>query len=590
MGLLIKTFRLTFFRRNKSNQTKQMRFFIFILTSTVFLLAFKNEEKSYPTNDFQSPVDFPIKLSGTFAELRPNHFHGGLDIKPSVRGRQGDAIFAVGEGYISRILVSAHGYGNALYVTHSNGYTSVYAHLQKFTPAIAEYVKKRQYANQSFEFDEAINPDEFPVSKGEQIGYLGNTGGSLGAHLHFEIRDTKTDVPINPLYFGFEISDDKKPFLQQLKIYTLNHNHETVSAKTYNIRNVKEQYSLQSEVLEIPSNRMAIGVKAYDNISGTSNANGIFAMDIYQDDSLIYRFEMEKVPHENTRYLNAHLDYAAWYNEEGYFNRGYRLKGNYLGIYKHLANDGVINLSNTPSKIRVIVRDFAKNESELTFQVKRAETLKTGEGKVFNYFFPFDEASIVKRSDLELHFQDSSFYENIYANIQIANDNSDYAFSPTYQIHDEQIPIHRSFELKLKPQRRIDDKLKSKLYIGKCKNGQNSFVGNQWSGDWLTAKTRSFGDYAILLDTVPPKITAIDFEGEAKPSSLLGFKISDSETGIKTYNAWVDGEWILMKYDGKLGVIFHEFDERITEGKHQLVIIVTDLSDNQATFEGVFIR
>lgn len=567
-----------------------MRFSIFILISIAFLLAFKNEEKSYPTSDFQAPIDFPIKLSGTFAELRPNHFHGGLDIKPSVRGKQGDAIFAVGDGYISRILVSANGYGNALYVTHPNGYTSVYAHLQKFMPAITEYVKKRQYANQNFEFDEMVDAAEFPVTKGEQIAYLGNTGGSLGAHLHFEIRDTKTDVAINPLYFGFDISDDKKPFLQQLKIYELNHNYETTNTKNYNISNVSGQYLLQSEVLEIPSNRMAIGVKAYDNSSGTSNANGIFSMDIFQDDSLIYRFEMEKVADKDTRYLNAHLDYSAWFNEEGYFNRGYRLKGNYLGIYKHLANDGVINLSNKPSQIRVVVRDFAKNESALRFQVKRAETLKTGDSNVFNYLFPYNEASIVKRSDLELHFSDNSFYEDVYANIQIANDNSDYAFSPTYQIHDEKIPVHQSFELKLKPQRRVDEKLKSKLYIGKCKNGQNSYVGNKWEGEWLTAKTWSFGDYAILLDTIPPTITAIDFEGEAKPSSLLGFKISDKGTGIKTYNAWVDGEWILMKYDGKRGVIYHEFDERITEGNHQLIIIVTDLSDNKATFEGRFIR
>jgi hypothetical protein len=567
-----------------------MRFFILIIITTVFLFAFKSEEKTYPTTDFGSPIGFPIKLSGTFAELRPNHFHGGLDIKPSVRSKQGDAIFAVGEGYISRILVSAHGYGNALYVTHPNGYTSVYAHLQRFTPAIMEYVEKRQYANQSFEFDARVEAMVFPVSKGEQIAYLGNTGGSLGAHLHFEIRDTKTDIPINPLYFGFDIEDDKKPFLQQLKIYELNYNHETTNAKTYNIRKVNNQNQIDVAMLEIPSNRMAIGVKAYDNISGTSNANGIFSMDIFQDDSLIYRFEMEKVAYTETRYLNAHLDYEAWFNGEGYFNRGYRLKGNYLGIYKHLANDGVINLSNNSSLITVIVRDFKGNESELKFQVKRGETIKTGVGNVYNYLFPYNEASIVKRSDLELHFLDSSFYENIYANIQIANDYSDYAFSPTYQIHDEKIPVHQSYEIKLKLQRNIDEKLKSKLYIGKCKNGQNSFIGNKWDGEWLTAKTRSFGDYAILLDTIPPTITAIDFEGETRPSPLLGFKLSDKGTGIKTYNAWVDGEWILMKYDGKRNVIYHEFDARITTGKHKLIIIVTDLSNNQTTFEGVFIR
>jgi hypothetical protein len=567
-----------------------MRFFIFILISTVFLVAFKNGEKTYPTTDFRSPIDFPIKISGTFAELRPNHFHGGLDIKPSKRNKQGDAIIAIGEGYISRILISAHGYGNALYVTHPNGYTSVYAHLQKFTPRITEYAKNRQYANQSFEFDEMLDPAEFPVSKGDQIAHLGNTGGSLGAHLHFEIRDTRTEIAINPLYFGFNILDDRKPFLQQLKVYELNHNHETTNAKTYNIRNVDGQYQVQPSILEIPSNQIAIGVKAYDNISGTSNANGIFSMDIFRDDSLVYRFEMEKVSYKETRYLNAHLDYGAWFNKKGYINRGYRLKGNHLGIYKYLANDGVIQLSNSPSRIVVIIKDFKGNESTLSFQVKKAATLNTLDGNIFNYIFPYNEASIVQRSDLELYFPDSSFYENIYANIQIGNDRSDYIYSATYHIHDDKIPIHRNYQIKIKLQRPIEDSLKSKLYIGKCIKGKSRYIGNKWDGEWIVGEARSFGDYAILLDTIPPTITIRDFNGEKERSSRLGFKLSDKGTGIKTYNAWVDGEWILMKYDGKRNMIYHEFDERITEGKHELKVAVTDLSNNETTFKGIFIR
>lgn len=567
------------------------RFLIVLIVSALFLLAFKND-KTYPKNDFVSPINFPIKLSGTFAELRPNHYHGGLDIKPSKRSRQGDAILSIEDGYISRIVVSAHGYGNGLYVTHPNGYTSVYAHLQKFIPKIAAYVLEKHYENESFELDLMLSPDELPVSKGEQIGYLGTTGGSFGPHLHFEIRDTKTEQSINPLFFGFEVTDVKKPLMKRLKIYELNHKHETQQTTNYDLKTVGDgRYALSSEVVEVASNRMAIGLKVLDNISGTSNPNGIYALSVFQDDSLIYDFKMEQFDYNETRYLNAHLDYAAWKNKEGYIYRGYRLKGNLQNnLFGTLVNDGVIRLSNEPTKITIIAKDYKGNESVLEFRAKRSDVLKTNDNQVFNYIFPYNEASIVKRSDLELYFADSSFYENVYASIEVTSDGSSRVYSPTFHIGVEQVPIHKKYEIRIKPNANFDESLKSKLYIGRCKNGKDSYVGGVWVDKWLTAQSRTFGDFAILMDTIAPRVKPLEFYGETKPSPRLSFKLSDKGTGIKTYNAWVDGKWILMKYDGKKNIIYHTYDEHITPGVHRLKIIVTDLRDNQTIFESNFIR
>ncbi len=568
------------------------RLFIFTMLSAVFLFAFKQGEKIYPKNDFSAPVNFPIRLSGTFAELRPNHFHGGLDIKPSKTNLQGDPILAIGDGYISRIQVSAYGYGNALYVTHPNGYTSVYAHLQKFVPTIADYTMEKHYQSQSFELDLMLTPDKFPVSKGEQIGYLGTTGGSFGPHLHFEIQETRTEKTINPLFFGFDVADDKNPILQQLKIYELNHNHETVANTNYELKNVANgQYTLATPLLEISSNRIAIGLKAYDNVSGTTNANGIYSMDILQDNALIYRFEMEQFSYDETYYFNAHLDYGAWMNNEGFFNRGYRLKGNYQqNFYKALVNDGIIKLNNEPTVIEIIARDFHGNESHLKFSAKRSLILKTPESQVFNYLFPYNEGNIVKRSDIELYFRDSSFFENTYANIKVGYDGSSNVYSSTFHIHDEEIPIYHSFEIRLKPQRPVPEQFKSKLYISKCKNDEKSYIGGTWKGDWLTAKAPTFGNYTILLDTVAPKITPIEYFGMVKPSPRLSFKITENETDLKSYHAWVDNQWILMKHDAKMNLIYHQFDERVTTGEHHLKIVVTDLRGNKAIFEGKFIR
>lgn len=567
------------------------RISILVLISTLFLFGFKND-RTYPKNDFISPIGFPIKLSGTFAELRPNHYHGGLDIKPSKRNLQGDAIFSIGDGYISRIIVSAHGYGNGLYVTHPNGYTSVYAHLQKFAPKIAEYVLDKHYENESFELDFTLSPDELPVSQGEQIAYLGTTGGSFGPHLHFEIRDTKSEHPTNPLFFGFDVPDTKSPLMNRLKIYELNHKHETQHTTAYNLKSVGNgRYSISPEVIEVASNRMAISIKAIDNISGTLNPNGIYGLSVFQEDSLIYKFEMKTFDYSETRYLNAHLDYAAWKNKEGYFYRGYRLKGNLQNdLFETLINDGVIRLSDEPTKIKVIAKDYKGNESSLEFQAKRSKLLRASDEKIFNYIFPYDEASIVKQNDLELYFEDSTFYEDVYANIQVAFDGSSKVYSPTFFIGEEQIPLHRKFEIRIKPNSNIDKNLKSKLYIAKCKNHQNSYVGGKWQEEWLTAKSRYFGDFTILMDTIAPTIKPLEFNGTSKPSPRLSFKLSDKGTGIKSYNAWVDGQWILMKYNGKKNIIYHTFDKYVASGKHNLKIVVTDLRDNETVFESTFIR
>jgi len=567
------------------------RFLILTLVSSFFLLAAKQDKSEYPQNDFRSPIRFPLKLSGTFAELRPNHFHGGLDIKPQKRGRQGDAIVAIADGHISRIRCSAYGYGNALYVTHDNGYTSVYAHLQRFTSDLAKFAKEKQYENQAFELDYTLDSIQFSVKKGEQIGYLGTTGGSLGPHLHFEIRENSSKKTVNPLLFGFNVPDNSAPFMQLLKVYELNHLQETVNSIEYKIKKTsKNSYSIAEKTLQIPSNRVGFGLKTYDLISGTANHNGIYSMAIYANDSLIYGFEMDKFGYDETRFLNAHLDYEHWKETKGYINRGYILKGNELNIYTKKVENGIINLTNTATKIEIIATDIKGNSSKLAFEVIKSDAIPTNNSSTFNYILPYKEASIINRSDLKLHFKEGSFYENIYANIQVVYDGSSDVYSPTFHIHDANIPLHKPYEIKIAPNRFFDKSLTSKLYIGRCEDGKSGYVGGHWEADYLVAKTTTFGDFAILLDTISPLIKPIDFNGKTKKSPRLAFKITDDETGIKTYNVYVDGNWVLMKHDAKREVIFHEFDERTTVGEHQVKVEITDNRDNKAVFEALFLR
>ena len=262
-----------------------MRNYFFILLSIV-LLGFSKEPitplNKYPQDYFRSPIDQAIRLSGTFGELRSNHLHSGIDIK-AANGKTGQPIYAAAEGYIARIKVSSSGYGNALYIVHPEGYMTVYAHMQNFSKSVADYVKKQQYVKQSANVDLYLGPETFKLNKGEQIGKLGVSGRSFGPHLHFEIRDNKTQKPINPLLFGLKMEDHIAPKMHQLKVYSLNDKKETLSTKTFDLQKNGNRYTVKGDTLTIGAWRAGFALKVYDHHDGVSNWNGIYALDMYKN-------------------------------------------------------------------------------------------------------------------------------------------------------------------------------------------------------------------------------------------------------------------------------------------------------------------
>ena len=263
----------------------------------------------YPTNYFQSPVIGLLVLSGTFGELRANHFHSGIDIKPTQRGSN-EGIFSAADGYVSRIRVQEGGYGQALYIAHPNGYTTVYGHLEKFAPDIQAYTRQKQYEKQQFEVDLVLQPNELPMRQGQNIGAMGNRGHSFGQHLHFEIRDSKTEKAINPLLFGLSVPDNTPPEMNGLKVYLMDDKNEVVGTRYVNLtRKSSNQYAIVGDTLDVAAQNVAFALRTNDSHSRESGENGIFSLDLTCNDAPIYHFSTETFGFNETRYINAHLDY-----------------------------------------------------------------------------------------------------------------------------------------------------------------------------------------------------------------------------------------------------------------------------------------
>ncbi len=560
-----------------------MRMLSILLLSAV-LFGF-TDPKDYPQDYFQSPLSNSVLLlSGTFGELRPNHFHAGIDIKAKV----GDPLFAAAEGYVAKIEIDKSGYGKALYIAHPNGYTTLYAHMNNFTPAIETYVKQMQYKRKEFEMELKPSPDQFVFKKGDKIGAVGLTGATLGPHLHFEVHDTKTDDPINPLLFGFKVYDNRPPQMQQLKVYQLNEKHQTLQEQLKSLTGGGNAYRISGDTIIVNSTEVGFGLKAYDPMDNVSNRNGIYQMSIFQNDSLVYQFNMERFPDEDTRYLNAHLDYAERLDGNGYFYRGYVLPHNELPIYLHKKNNGVIHLfENQTSSIGIQMKDWHGNVSTLHFFVKREAVANELPELDYDFIIPHYEETIIQDGDLELFFPVGIFYEDLHLKYEATGSES--GFAPSYIINDRSIPVHDYFGLGIRAQN-LPERLKDKAFI--CYRDRTN-CGGKWRDDMLYAGVRALGKFTIEVDTIAPTIRPSRFKSYMRGYSSMSFKIWDNFStagnvpGLR-YNATVDGEWILLEYDSKNALLKHTFDGTIKAGKHQFRLVVTDALGNEQVFERTF--
>lgn len=562
-----------------------MRLSLFAL---LFLIApILHAQEKYPKDVFRSPLEIPLVLAGTFGELRSNHFHSGIDIK--TQQREGLPVLAIGDGTVTRIVVSHWGYGKALYVAHPNGYTSVYGHLKKFGPEIEEYVKKVQYAKQSYEVE--IFPDygELKVSQGNIIAFSGNTGGSSGPHLHFEIRSSVNEKPTNPLLYGYEVRDATDPTLLGLYAYPLSKDALINQSK----EKIQINYTKQADGSFLAdkvtaSGSIGFGINTFDRQDMAANQNGVYSVRQTVNGRVYSEFDFETFSFGETRYINTLIDYAHFYKFRQRIQKCFKEPFNHLSIYKSLYNNGRIDLEEGMSyNVELLISDIAGNTTKLVIPVegKKESAKKIKNNKASSDFILADKPNNFDLGAAKVYFPANTFYDDFYIDLKKGED--------TVAIHDNSVAAHRNFTISFDPSK-YPSSDRDQMFIAHLdEDGRPSYSKTYKRDGSFTTRTRTLGTYTLVKDSLAPSITPKNFKERQWLSnySYLSLTISDDLSGIDTYSATLNGEWILMEYEPKTNTITYNFDDKILNATEcELRVTVTDNVGNSSTFISTFFR
>ncbi|MFO7616888.1 MAG: M23 family metallopeptidase [Bacteroidales bacterium] len=548
-----------------------------------------------PASGLARPVDIPIFLSGNFGEPRANHFHSGIDIKTN--GVTGIPVKSIAAGHVSRIKVEPGGFGKAVYISHPGGYTSVYAHLQSFNNKLAEYVESEQYRRESFTVDLFPESRLFPVNSGEVIALSGNSGSSEGPHLHFEIRDTRSENPVNPLVRSLPLTDRTPPVMERLVIYSLGRHKEWIKPVTAILQGGGGTYTPR-ESIPLPLDHQAgIGISLYDLVDGSANRCGVYRLQGYLDDELFFESLMDEFSFAETRYMNSYMDYRIHRGERRYVLKLFVEPNNRAGIYRYSRNNGVLEVTdNRVHQLRIVAEDAAGNRSVATCRIrlnpagfqKDPAYLPTYEA-----FFSYAGSNRFSGDGFEIELPQGALYDDVY--FQYSTEPAPAgSYSPVHRVHRSETPLHQFCRVLIRPAG-LPERLKAKaLIVQRGDNGRFTSLGGSWEGDRLAARVRSFGDYSVQVDTIPPVVRPANFSlgSDLKTLKVFKFIISDNLSGISRYRGELDGRWILLEYDQKNRLLEYSWDSgRVEKGKlHRLVIRVSDQVGNTSTVSYEFER
>ncbi len=543
-------------------------------------------------NLFISPLKIPLSLSASFGELRADHYHSGIDIK--TQGVIGKEVVAADDGFVYLLLVSPVGFGRAIFIRHPSGYSTVYGHLDRYAPEIEAYVKTRQYENKSFAVTIYPPEDKFHIAKGEIIGFSGNSGGSSGPHLHFEIRKSDGEKPVNPLLFNLGIEDNLKPVIERLAIYPASGN-TTINGRTgklyLNLTGADGNYSLPDNT-ELKINGTAgFGITSYDYMNNTANRFGINSIELQIDSVPWFTYNINEFSFYETRYINAHIDYEALQRNNVEIEKTFVLPNDKLSLYKSFMNNGLYDFNDSKIHyIKIIVKDGSNNKAVLSFYVKPSQLIIASAKErqdSTKSIMPFGKSNSFISDGVRVNIPSGALYDTLHFTYSKSRVNGRF-FSSIYHIHNRFTPLQKAYSLSIKPDSIPSGKASKLLIVQLDDNKKISASGGVFSNGYITADLLSFGDFTVSIDTVPPIISAVGLIPGANLTEKkeIRIKINDDLSGIKTYTGLIDGKWALFEYDPRVDILVYKFDpDRITKGsKHKLYLKVTDNCDNASIY------
>ena len=536
---------------------------ILTLFSFVFTVFAVSAQK-YPQGYFRTPLAIPLQLVANFGEIRANHWHMGLDIRTQQKVNL--PVYAAADGYVARIKVEPGGFGQAIYINHPNGYTTLYAHLNQFFPALQRYITEQQYAQETWAIELTFSPEQFPVSKGDFIALSGSTGGSAGPHVHFEIRDTRTENVLNPLLFGFPLPDAIPPTVIRLAMYDRNKSTYMQSPQLLSLARVK------GGLLKVGSSKISFAIGATDRIGGSNN--GIYAAKIFMDGKPVSSFALDNISYNDTRYINAQIDYPYAARGGGSLQHLTPLPGATEVAYDTYDGDGVIHLQdNEQHAVLIEVQDAAFNTTRIPFTVQYDGSLTPASfSPAAEQFLP-NNLNVFEQDDFQVVTTERTMYDAVNVSFNATSNGAASAVSSMYTFLSSAIPAHDSVTVRIRPSGSIPEEWKDRIVIKSVSGSRTVVEKAVWQRGWLTAKFRQFGTFQAFIDNVPPVVNGAP--ADLSRAGRIVFTPTDNFHAIRSFRAEVDGQWLRFTND-KGRTWIYTFDEHFPRGEHRLKVTVED--------------